>query len=264
MEKLTEKQNYIFMIIGVVIFIVGLGIGIVIGMNLNKVEEVSNNQEVIENNTNTQNEQNTTETKIASKPYVPKLSKEERLKTALSVTMAEEEFNQLKATVEKDETEYGDNYADFTSSAYSEAYKREPDRIYVKLPKIEGFYKFEKNDENYSHLLKVALDRISYSVMEDYNLYCFTPDSISTMMTSGDNYIIFDYDNIDLEKDDENYQKNLIFRYNQNTRLFRLATSLCYNEDLILVEELDRTEFATNTNISGYRYITEEVIGIDK
>jgi len=254
MEKLTEKQNYIFMIIGVVIFIVGLIVGLLIGMNIN-TNKTTNNEEknIVANDTNTENMKNTAKTTEPA-PYKPKLSKEERLQTALSVTMSEAEISSLKETVVKDEEDYGDNYQDFTGYEY--AYKREPDRIYFKSPKVEGFYKFEKDDENYSHLLEVTEDRMSYSVIEDYNLYCFTPDSISTMMTSGDNYIIFDYDNTDLSEVDENFQHDLIFRFNANTRLFRLATSLSYYKDLTLVEDLGKNEFVTDTTISGYKYIT--------
>ena len=51
---------------------------------------------------------------------------------------------------------------------------------------------FDKEDENYEHLLEVVEDRMHYSVIDDYNLNCFTPVSINTMMTSGENYIIFD------------------------------------------------------------------------
>lgn len=97
---------------------------------------------------------------------------------------------------------------------------------------------------------------MTYSAWEDYNLYCFTPDSISNMMTSGDNYIIFDYDNENLSESNENFQKDLIFRFNANTRLFRLVTSLSYYKELILVEDLEKSEFATDTTISGYKYMT--------
>ena len=50
-----------------------------------------------------------------------------------------------------------------------------------------------------------------YSVIDDFNLNCFAPDSINTMMTSGENYIIFDYDNGTLSEFDENYNKDIIF-----------------------------------------------------
>lgn len=167
--------------------------------------------------------------------------------------MTEEEFSKLKAQVEKDEADYGNNYQEFTYCANT--YRREPDRIYFKAGNQEGFYLFEKENENYKHLLEVSEDRMAYSVMEDYNLYCFTPDSINTMMKSGDNYIIFDYDNGNLTEYDSNFHKDLIFRFSENTRLYRLASYLSYDKDLISKEKLEKKEFATNTNISGYKYM---------
>ncbi len=256
----VDKQIYISMIIGVIIFILGLIVGLIIGMNINRTEKVDNKgleENIVSQNVN--NEITEIEnTAVANtinqeKEYKPKLSKEDRKKTSLAVTMSTEEKSELKATVEKDEADYGNDYQKFTS--YRGAYKREPDTIYFKSPKVEGFYKFEKDDENYKHLLEVSEDRMSYSVMEDFNLYCFTPDSVSTMMTSGDNYIIFDYDNKDLEEGDIDFQKPLVFRFNTNTRLFRLATSLSCDKDLILVEDLGKKEFATDTKISGYKYM---------
>jgi len=165
----------------------------------------------------------------------------------------EEKYSSLKAQVEKDEADYGDNYQKFTNTY---AYKKEPDRIYFKSSDKNGFYLFEKDDENYEHLLEVSEDRMAYSVMQDFNLWCFTPDSINTMMTSGDNYIIFDYDNGDLNEYDYDFQKDLIFRFTEKTRLYRLVTYLSYYKDLIPREELGKEEFATNTNISGYKYMT--------
>lgn len=170
-----------------------------------------------------------------------------------SSNLMTEEFSKLKAQVEKDEADYGNNYQKFTYCANT--YRKEPDRIYFKAGNQEGFYLFEKEDENYKHLLEVSEDRMAYSVMEDYNLYCFTPDSVNTMMKSGDNYIIFDYDNGNLTEYDSDFHKDLIFRFSENTRLYRLATYLSYNKDLISKERLGKKEFAMNTNISGYKYM---------
>ena len=94
-----------------------------------------------------------------------------------------------------------------------------------------------------------------YSSIEDYNLYCFTPDSINTMMTSKENYIIFDYDNENLSEYDDNFQKDLIFRFLENTRLYRLVSYLSYFKNATKRDELNKQEFATNTNISGYQYM---------
>lgn len=171
-------------------------------------------------------------------------------------SISEEELSKLKVKIEKDEADYGNNYQKFTYC--SGTYKKEPDRIYFKSSKEEGFYAFEKEDENYKHLLEVSEDRMAYSVMEDYNLYCFTPDSIKTMMTSGDNYIIFDYDNNNLSKTDPDFNKDLIFRFSENTRLYRLVTYLSYYKELIPKENLNKSEFATNTNISGFKYMMDD------
>ena len=122
------------------------------------------------------------------------LIKEKEKQTSLAKLMSKSEINKLKETIEKDETDYGDNYQKF--EIYNPyVYKKEPDRIYFKSSKIGAFYVFEKEDENYKHLLEVTEDRMHYSVIDDYNLNCFAPDSINKMMTSGENYIIFDYDN---------------------------------------------------------------------
>lgn len=79
-----------------------------------------------------------------------------------------------------------------------------------------------------------------YSVIDDFNLNCFAPDSINTMMTSGENYIIFDYDNGTLSEFDENYNKDIIFKFLENTRLYRLITYLSYYKEPILKSDLPK------------------------
>ncbi|MGN0992382.1 MAG: hypothetical protein ACI4PE_00355 [Bacilli bacterium] len=183
------------------------------------------------------------------------LIKEKEKQTSLSALMSESEISKLKDKIEKDEADYGDNYKEFkTYNPY--IYKKDPDRIYFKSSKIGAFYVFEKEDDNYEHLLEVIEDRMHYTVIDDYNLNCFTPDSISTMMTSGENYIIFDYDNGTLSEFDENYNKDIIFKFLENTRLYRLVTYLSYYKEPILKSDLPKKEFANDTNISGYKYMT--------
>ena len=159
----------------------------------------------------------------------------------------------LKSKVEQDEAGYGNNYLKFEYC--KNVYKRKPDRIYFKDPSKDGFFVFEKDDEDFEHLLEVTEDRMAYTTMEDYNLYAFTPDSINTMMKSKDTYIIFDYDNKNLAEGDAEYNKDIIFRFNQNTRLYRLVTYLSYFKELITRENLGKDEFANNTNTTGFRYM---------
>lgn len=183
------------------------------------------------------------------------LIKEKEKQTSLLALMSESEINKLREKIEKDEADYGDNYQEFkTYNPY--VYKKEPDRIYFKSSKIGAFYVFEKEDDNYEHLLEVIEDRMHYSVIDDYNLNCFAPDSINTMITSGENYIIFDYDNENLSEIDENYNKDIIFKFSENTRLYRLITYLSYYKEPILKSDLPKKEFVNNTNISGYKYMT--------
>ncbi len=183
------------------------------------------------------------------------LIKEKEKQTSLAALMSESEISQLKEKIEKDEADYGNDYQKI-STYYPSVYKKEPDRIYFKSSKIGAFYAFEKEDENFKHLLEVVEDRMHYSVIDDYNLNCFTPDSINKMMTSGENYIIFDYDNENLSEFSEDYNKDIIFKFSENTRLYRLVTYLSYYKEPILKSNLPKKEFAKNTYISGYKYMT--------
>lgn len=221
MRKITKKQMLIFIIVSIVL----LGIGFIGGFY----------------------------TKILIDE--DQLIKEKEKQTSLSTLISESEITKLREKIEKDEADYGDNYQEFkTYNPY--VYKKEPDRIYFKSSKIGAFYVFEKEDKNYEHLLEVIEDRMHYSVIDDFNLNCFAPDSINTMMTSGENYIIFDYDNGTLSEFDENYNKDIIFKFLENTRLYRLITYLSYYKEPILKSDLPKKEFANNTSMSGYLYMT--------
>lgn len=183
------------------------------------------------------------------------LIKEKEKQTSLAALMSKNEINQLKEKIEKDEADYGDDYQKFsTYNPY--IYKKEPDRIYFKSSKIGAFYVFDKEDENYKHLLEVVEDRMYYSVIDDYNLNCFTPDSINTMMTSEQNYVVFDYNNENVSESDLDYNKDIIFKFSENTRLYRLVTYLSYYKEPILKSNLPKKEFADNTTMSGYAYMT--------
>lgn len=192
-----------------------------------------------------------------TKVYIDKIQliKDKEKQTSLASLMSENDINKLKQTIEKDEADYGKNYKKFET--YSpQVYKKEPDRIYFKSSKIGAFYVFEKNDNNYKHLLEVAEDRMHYSVIDDYNLNCFTPVSINQMITLEENYIIFDYDNINLSELDEEYNRDIIFRFAENTRLYRLVTYLSYYKESVLKNNLPKKEFSINTKMTGYEYMT--------
>lgn len=182
-----------------------------------------------------------------------KIISEKEKQISIAKFMSKNEINQLKEKIEKDEENYGDNYKDFKTQ-YPYAYKQDPDRIYFKSSKVGTFYVFEKEDENFKHLLEVSEDRMFYSAIDDYNLRCFAPDSIDEMIISGNNYIIFDYDNKDLADSGDN--KDIILKFNENTRLYRLATYLSYYKEPILKKDLPKKEFAERTGITGYQYMT--------
>ncbi len=175
--------------------------------------------------------------------------KEEPEKQMVSVGMMEKA--NLRLQVEKDEADYGDNYREFTHQVYT----RKPDRIVSKIGDQDGFHIYEETDKHYEHLLEVAEDRMFWSTCEDYNLWCFTPDSVDTMMASGDQYIIFDYDNDTTDVTDPDFQRDLVFRFSDQTRLYRLALYLSYQTELISRENLPKEEFAADTTISGYAYM---------
>ena len=221
MKKFTKKSIIIFIIIGIILVVVGFIGGFYTKTSMDEAQ----------------------------------LIKEKERQTSIAALMSESEISQLKAKIEKDEEDYGNDYQKI-SEYYPSVYKKEPDRIYFKSSKIGAFYVFEKEDENFKHLLEVVEDRMHYSVIDDYNLNCFTPDSINKMMTSGKNYIIFDYDNENSSEFDGNYNKDIIFNFSENTRLYRLVTYLSYYKEPILKSNLPKKEFADNTYISGYKYMT--------
>ncbi len=164
----------------------------------------------------------------------------------------------LEKRIKQDEEGYGDNYQKFTNCKMT--YKRKPDRIYLKKLNESVFYVFEKDEVNYNHLVEVAEDRMAYASMEDFNLYSFTPMSISSISASNNIYIIFDYDNGNLGEFDQDYCKDIIFTFNENTRLYRLLTYLSSNKKSVSKDNLPKKEFATNTNISGYKYMMYDVM----
>ena len=230
MKNLTSKQKKILIIVLIILFIIGVGLGIFLGMSSNQNENNTDNN----NNIEPTSENTINESQKSKKALTP-------------------EMEELKSKIEQDEAKYGNKYQKFEYC--KNVYKRKPDRIYFKDPSKDGFFVFEKEEEDFEHLLEVTEDRMAYTTMEDYNLYAFTPDSINTMMKSKDTYIIFDYDNKNLTEGEAKYNKDIIFRFNQNTRLYRLVTYLSYFKELIPREKLGKEEFANNTNTTGFKYM---------
>lgn len=221
MKNISKKKILIFVILGIIVFSIGICSGIYIKTHIEENKAIA----------------------------------EKEKQTSLAKYISESEITKLKEKVKSDEEGYGNNYQEFELYSYA-AYRKEPDRIYFKSSKVGAFYVFEKDDENYAHLLEVVKDRMHYSVVDDYNLRCFTPVTIKKMMLSGENYIIFDYNNQDLSEFDGDYNKDIIFSFSENTRLYRLVTCLSYYKEPITLENLNRNEFADNTSLTGYQYMT--------
>ena len=167
-----------------------------------------------------------------------------------------EEEEALKAKVEQDVAEYGNNYRECTYIK-----NKNPDRIYFKSANQPGFFMFEKTEECFAHLEDVCEDRMSYSVIDDFNLNCFSPDSIDTMLVSEKNYVVFDYDSENLNETDMYYQKPIIFSFSEGTRLYRLLTYLSNSKEIISRENLGKDEFASNTKTTGYKYMNDDYYG---
>lgn len=176
------------------------------------------------------------------------------------VVLKDKAHEEKKKIVEKDELEYGYNYKVFESNAY----KEKPKRIIVKKENTTNeFYIFDEKNAEYEHLLKVALDRMYYSAMQDYNLWSFTPYSLKDITDSNENFIIFDYDDDISQKEysiDTDFNRDIFFRFSTNTRLFRLIDYLTYDSKKYSSDELrsaiGKEEFVPKDQIiSGYKYM---------
>lgn len=180
------------------------------------------------------------------------------------VVLKDKYHEEKKNIVEKDELEYGDNYEVFESKVY----KEKPKRIVVKKENTTNeFFIFDEKNTEYEHLLKVALDRMYYSAMQDYNLWSFTPYSLKDITNSNENFIIFDYDDDVSQKDyliDTDFNRDIFFRFSTNTRLFRLIDYLTYDCKKYSSDELrnaiGKEEFVPkNQIISGYKYMNPDL-----
>lgn len=168
--------------------------------------------------------------------------------------------NQKKKIVIKDEKDYGEEYHKFESEVYTE----KPTRIiYKKDNTINEFFVFDKNEEEYEHLLKVAEDRMYYSSNQDCNLWGFAPRNIEYISKSNNNFIIFDYDE-DIENKDYTYDidfnRNIFFTFPSSNRLYRLLDYLTCLKDPIQEDELKnvigKNDFIPESQLtSGYKYM---------
>lgn len=169
-------------------------------------------------------------------------------------------INQKKKIVIEDEKGYGEDYQKFKSEVYIE----KPIRIiYKKDNTINEFFVFDKSEEEYEHLLKVAEDRMYYSSNQDCNLWGFAPRTIEDISKSNNNFIIFDYDE-DIESKDYTYDidfnRNIFFTFPNNNRLYRLLDYLTCLKEPIQEDELKKVigknDFIPESQLtSGYKYM---------
>lgn len=128
--------------------------------------------------------------------------------------------------IEQDEANYGNKYKNLED--HLSYYTENPDRIIYKPKMKDYFYVIDKNDEDYAHLLEVAEDRMSYSLIEIGD--AFSVDSMDRIMSSGKNYIILDYDKekyADIGVDDGTMPRPVIYKLlddNRCARLFKYVT----------------------------------------
>lgn len=173
--------------------------------------------------------------------------------TAKRMMPNQEELAAMKAQIDEDEAGYT-AYKEF--SQFPAMYRKAPDRIWFKPADEDFFYLFEPQDTDYEHLLQVIEDRMYYSTLADHNLYCFSPDSAETMLTSGHRYVVLDHNNVGSSRYDEQYEYDLIFNFGEDTRLYRLLRYLSYFKEPIAPDELPE-EFSDRGENSGYKYMNQ-------
>ena len=144
-----------------------------------------------------------------------------------------------RKVIEQDEAEYGNEYLKLENSL--SYYTGDPDRIIYKPKMKDYFYVFEKEDEDYTHLLEVAEDRMCYSLMtpmtDDFHV-----DSMDRIMSSGKNYIILDYDKekyANIGVDDGTTPRPVVYKLLDNNRCARLIRYLTQFRKRYSLEELE-------------------------
>lgn len=152
--------------------------------------------------------------------------------------------------IEQDELSYGNEYLKLEE--HLSYYKENPDRIIYKPKMKDYFYVVDKNDENYAHLLEVAEDRMSYSLMTPLT-DDFQVDSMDRIMSSGKNYIILDYNKekySDIAVDDGTIPRPIVYKLlddNRCARLFKYVTQFMKRYTMEELEEmLGKSGFSIN------------------
>lgn len=170
-----------------------------------------------------------------------------------------------KQAVELDEKEYEGKYQSFVSEQYSEKPKR---IVFKKENSINEFYVFKNGEEDFDRVLRCCEDRMAYSAMEDYNMWCFTPYSMEDISNLNENFIVFDYDDEIENKDyiyETDFNKDIFFRFSNRTRLFRLMDYLSFIYEPVNMEKLKeiigKDDFIPKDQImSGYKYMNSGLL----
>lgn len=158
-----------------------------------------------------------------------------------------------KKVIDQEEAEYGNKYLKLEE--HLSYYKENPDRIIYKPKMKDYFYVIDKNDENYAHLLEVAEDRMSYSLINPED--AFNVDSMDRIMSSGKNYIIFDYDKEKYANivDDGSMPKPIVYKLldnNRCARLYQYVTQFMKRYTMKELEEmLGKTGFSINDAVKN-------------
>lgn len=168
-----------------------------------------------------------------------------------------------KKVIDQEEAEYGNEYLKLEE--HLSYYKENPDRIIYKPKMKDYFYVIDKNDEHYAHLLEVAEDRMSYSLMtpltEDFYV-----DSMDRIMSSGKNYIILDYDKekyANIGVDDGTIPRPVVYKLlddNRCARLFKYVTQFMKRYTMEELEELlGKSGFSINDVIVEDTQVQEDI-----
>ena len=140
--------------------------------------------------------------------------------------------------IEQDEANYGNKYKNLED--HLSYYTENPDRIIYKPKMKDYFYVIDKNDEDYAHLLEVAEDRMSYSLIEIGD--AFSVDSMDRIMSSGKNYIILDYDKekyANIGVDDGTMPRPVVYKLLDDNRCARLFKYVTQFKKRYTMEELE-------------------------